>query len=226
VSFSFPALLLLLSSPAPAADIVELRQALIGELRALGGDSVGWEASELLLASSVTLRIGATPAGPDGRAATASYAVGKHEITVAETLAREKDAALLARRIAPTVVHELEHARADFAVPGAAVVVEGELTAYAAEAIFLRLRLAADPSYLSAQKELGRLRHNYEFVSRAGAAGLDELRANCENEGVFKGLEPLELHCSRLSGKEKGHCLKPASYFRARLETLRAALKP
>lgn len=219
-------LLSLISAPSFAVDVTELRIALISELRAVSGDSLGWEASELLLTSSVTLKIGSTPSGPDERAATASYAVGKGEITVAETLAKEKDAVLLARRIAPTVVHELEHARADFAAPGSPVVLEGELTAYAAESVFLRRRLAADKNYLADQKELGRLRGNYEFVSRAGAGGLDALRDACEADGLFKGIEPLEAYCARLAGAERKICRAPRSYFKSRLAELRADLNP
>jgi hypothetical protein len=218
-------LALLLALPAGAADVVALRAALAFELRAVAGDDVGWGASNLLLESSVALRLGQTPPGPDGRPATASYATGKAEITIDEALTREKDEAVLARRVAPTVVHELEHARADLAVPGAPVVLEGEWTAYAAQAVYLKRRLAQDPDYLRGQKELGRLRGNYEFLARAAAGGLDGLRRACEAEGVFKGLRPAAKVCGRLSGAERKACEAAVAYYRARLAELRPALE-
>lgn len=204
-------LLALLLVARPASAIVDpqmLRTALVSELRALPGDDVGREASALLASSSVPLSIGLTGPGPDGRPATAIYAPGKG-ITIDAALARGNDAEDLARRLAPTIVHELEHARADLAVPGAPAALEDEWAAYAAEAAFVRRRAAAQPGYLR-RRGLGRLGRNNAFTARAGKGGLDGVRRACERDGLFRGLKPA-------TGAA-------AAYYRARLELLRAAL--
>jgi hypothetical protein len=220
----FAALLVGLTRPAAAADATALRAALASELRALPGDALGLEDSDLLLSSSITLSVGLTSPGPGERAATATYVMGTRVITVDSALAREPDAAAVARRIAPTLVHELEHARADLRAPGAPVALEGEWTAYAAEAAFVRRRLAADPRYLERGRRLGRLGDNYAFSAAAGKKGLDGVRRACERDGLFKGLKPASQLCGGLRDDERRRCDASASYYRDRLEQLRAAL--
>lgn len=148
------AVLLPLLWPAPSAHAVdpwELRRALILELRALPGDDIGFSAAQFLETSSITLRVAPTHPVKGPTSAAAEYEPGSGLITIDDRFVASAQGArglrLLATRLAPTVVHEVEHARADAAFPGSPLMREGEFCAYAAEAAFMRRRLAADPDY-------------------------------------------------------------------------------
>ena len=140
------------AAPAGAVDARALRRALIAELRRDPGDDIGRATAEFLETSTTTLRVAPThPDKRDGVSACAEYERGRGLITIDDRFVASAQGArgprLLARRLAPTIVHEVEHARADTAVPGAPLMREGEFCAYAAEAAFLRRRLASDPEY-------------------------------------------------------------------------------
>lgn len=147
------ALLAALAAPAPAraADAASLRRALVHELRSQKDDPIGRAAADFLETSTTALRVAPTHPDRDGAVPAAEYEADRRVITVDDRLLASaegaRDLRLAAERLAPTLVHELEHARADAAVPGAPLMREGEFCAYAAEAAFLRRRLAGDPEY-------------------------------------------------------------------------------
>ncbi len=141
------ALLVLLAGPARAwsGDPGALRAALIRELRSDPTDDVGVASANLLASLGGGLRI-----APLSKAA-GEYRVRDRRLTVdrdyLESAGRGVDDEVLARRLAATIVHELEHSF-DLRESGRSPHCrEPELAAYAASAVFLRRRLERDPNY-------------------------------------------------------------------------------
>jgi hypothetical protein len=140
----------LVAAPAGAADAPDpgvLRAALVRELRAVPGDDVGAAASAYLASPKVAFAVRTV----SGRPAEAAYLADSREIIISERYAREAGAGVdvetFARRIAATLVHEVEHAVDLREAAAAPKMREGELAAYGAEAVFLRRRLARDADY-------------------------------------------------------------------------------
>lgn len=140
------ALLVLLTGPARAwsGNPEALRAALIRELRSDPGDEIGVATADRLAALG-GLRV-APIAG-----AVAAFRPGDRRLTVdrdvLESAGKGVGDDVLARRLAATIVHELEHAfdlRESSRMPE---TKEPELAAYAASAVFLRRRLERDPDY-------------------------------------------------------------------------------
>lgn len=145
-----PALALALSAasagaPAPAAhpDAAALRAALMRELRVVPGDGIGAAAAAWLESGKFVI----APAEKK----LASYSAATRTIALSERAALEmgggQDPAAFARRAAAAFVHEAQHAADLRESRGAPKSLEAELSAYAAEVVFLRRRLARDPDF-------------------------------------------------------------------------------
>lgn len=205
-----------------AADPMALRHELMMELRADPADPVGSVVADYLGLERVSVSVAEAPIRHEGRAAAARYRRAENLIELDPDFAAAagSDARAMARRLAPTIVHEVEHARLEEAAPGAPAVSEGELAAYAAEAAYLKRRgvPAGAPNDAIAQM--------HAFTRRAAAGGLEGVRRAFDEAGILSRLPPVKKTCAEAPKAKKPSCFAALKFLRSRLDELKPLLDP